>query len=112
MYQFVFNEANRHRIQTVVMIVRTDILNGLPCKLTRPGREDSFRSCRDPGEGSQVVTGTTAQSLALITEDLNNYYNQLEGLELVWSAELVVILGHERAAMYQPSRPHLTSSWL
>ena len=47
MYQFVFNEANRQRIQTVVMIVRTDIDNGLPGKLTRPGKEDSYRSCGD-----------------------------------------------------------------
>ena len=39
MYQFVFNEANRQHIQTVVMIVRTDIDNGLLCKLTRPGRK-------------------------------------------------------------------------
>ena len=42
MYQFVFNEANRQGIQTVVMIVRTDIDNGLPCELTRPAQEDSF----------------------------------------------------------------------
>ena len=47
MYQFVFNEANRQGIQTAVMIVRTDIDNGLPCKLTRPGKEDSFRPCGD-----------------------------------------------------------------
>ena len=50
MYQFVFNEANRQRIQTVVMIVRTDIDNGWPCKLTRPGKEDSFRSFTDCGD--------------------------------------------------------------
>ena len=58
MYQFVFNEANRQRIQTVVMIVRTDIDNGLPCELTRPGKEDSLRSCGDCG-GSDETTEST-----------------------------------------------------
>ena len=53
MYQFVFNEANRQGIQTVVMIVRTDIDNGLPCKLTRPGKEDSFRSCGDCSDSDE-----------------------------------------------------------
>ena len=50
MYQFVFNEAGRQGIQTVVMIVRTDIDNGLLCKLTTPGKEDSSRSCGDYGD--------------------------------------------------------------
>ena len=70
MYQFVFNEANRQGIQTVVMIVRTDIDNGLPSKLTRPGGED----CGD-------------------CDDSRGY----RGEELVLSAELVVISGHERS---------------
>ena len=85
---FVFNEANRQHIQTVVMIVRTDIDNGLPCKLTRPGKEDSFRSCGDCSD-SDESTGNWGDHWGS-----NNYYNQ-QGLELVCSVELAVVSGHE-----------------
>ena len=62
MYQFVFNEAGRQDIQTVVMIVRTDTDNGLLCKLTTPGR----KTVLDP-----VVTMVTMVNMVIVTSVLS-----------------------------------------